>query len=49
MKVHLFKILGVYNDGKDNIDNNLIVCVKDIINSTKDKYEIEDLIGMHII
>lgn len=37
--------LGVYNEGRDNEEFNLIVSVQDEITSPKDSYEIIDLIG----
>jgi hypothetical protein len=45
MKVIIFKDLGVYNEGRDNIDNNLILCVNDEIKGPTYTYTIIDLIG----
>jgi hypothetical protein len=39
------KELGLYNEGRDNIEYNLIVCVKDDIKGPKFTYTIIDLIG----
>jgi hypothetical protein len=45
MKVIFNLLLGVYNDGIDNKDNDLIVYVNDIISSPENKYIIIDIIG----
>jgi hypothetical protein len=37
--------IGVYNEGRDNIDYNLIVWVNDVIQGPKEKYEVIDIIG----
>lgn len=48
MKVFIFKNLGVYNEGRDNSDYNLIVCVNDEIKGPTFTYTIVDLIGKNI-
>ncbi len=40
-----YKELGVYNEGRDNSENNLIVCVQDEIRTPNFTYTIIDLIG----
>lgn len=40
--------LGVYNEGRDNSEFNIIMCVNDIVQGPREKYEIIDLIGQGI-